>query len=396
MGLFFGPRRGAQDPAQEERSVFAPVMNPWAIGRDFSSINATLGETSLQSVAVRSTVDLIASLASELPVAVYTDGSDGKARKLSVPSNVLDPDGTGVGVEDWVYRLLMSWLMRGNAYGFEVEWDRRGKPTLLDIVNPDNVSATMDAGRPVWTVSGKQLEPEDAATFVHHRVNPLPGRVLGLSPIAAHATTIGISLTSAMFGNQWFTDGAHPTSMLTNSEGLNETQADIAKQRFMAAMRGRREPLVLGKGWEYSALQINPDESQFLETQGFTEAQCARIYGPGFAEVLGYETGGSMTYANVVDRRQDLLVFSMNRWIRRAERVLSTLLPPKQYVRLNRDALLEATTLQRYQAHGLALDKKWKTINEVRDHEDMDAVPWGDEPVDTNENNKEVPDGSAA
>jgi hypothetical protein len=55
---------------------------------------------------------------------------------------------------------------------------------------------------------------------------------------------------------------------------------------------------------------VPEEESQFLATQGYTEAQCARIFGPGFAEVLGYESGGSMTYANVESRASHLLVYS--------------------------------------------------------------------------------------
>ena len=88
-----------------------------------------------------------------------------------------------------------------------------------------------------------------------------------------------------------------------------------------------------------------------------------------------------MTYANVVDRRQDLLVFSIGKWVRRAERVLSQLVPPSTVeIKLNRDALLETTTLQRYQAHALALTNQWRTVNEIRDIEDLDPVAWGDTP----------------
>ena len=88
-----------------------------------------------------------------------------------------------------------------------------------------------------------------------------------------------------------------------------------------------------------------------------------------------------MTYANVVDRRQDLLVFSMGKWIRRADRVFTSLLPRSTLtVRLERDALLETTTIQRYQAHESALRSQWRTINEISQIEDLEPVAWGDEP----------------
>jgi phage portal protein BeeE len=137
----------------------------------------------------------------------------------------------------------------------------------------------------------------------------------------------------------------------TRKPSLDQTQAKVAKERFLAALRGTREPVVLGKGWKYQQVQVSPEESQFLATQGYTEAQCARIFGPGFAEVLGYESGGSMTYANVESRSAHLLVYSLNKWFTRLERLLTEMLPRPQYARINRDAMLQSTTLDRYRAH---------------------------------------------
>ncbi len=338
------------------------------------------GETSLQSVAVRSTADLIASLVSELPVKARRNDKD-----LKVPGNVLDPGADGSGVEDWLYRVLMSWLLRGNLYGYEAAWDSRGRATSFDLFHPDEITVDESSSRPVWSVNGKKVAKQDS--FVHVRVNPIPGRLLGLSPVSQHATTIGVSLASSAFGRQWFVDGAHPSGMLTNSlADLDDKQTETVKARFMARFRGTREPIIMGKGWEYKTIQISPEESQFLETQGFSEAQCARIFGPGMAELMGYETGGSMTYANVVDRRQDALVLSINRWIRRAERLLTSLTPRPVEIELERKGLLEATTLQRYQAHALALgNQPWMDVDEVREIEKLHPMKL-----------KEVPNGEPA
>ena len=98
------------------------------------------------------------------------------------------------------------------------------------------------------------------------------------------------------------------------------------------------------------------------------------------AETLGYETGGSMTYTTVQERRSDLLTLTLNRWMRRADRVLTSMLPAPQYARLNRDAFLESTTLARFEAHSKALADRWRTVNEVRQIEDLPPVAWGDVP----------------
>lgn len=351
------------------------------VQQNYANVNPASGNTSLQSVAIWATADLIASTVSELPADSYSNGR----RRGTLPGNIEDPGGDGSGREDWLYRLLMSWLIRGNGYGFETDWDRRtGRATTVDLLGPTNVTATDAPDGVQWYHKGKRIEGSRLSQFKHWRVNPQPGQVLGLSVIEAHAVSIGISLRSAQFGDQWFKDGAHPSAMMVNAHPLKDIDAEQAKRRLKEVQQGNRDPLVVGDGWTYKDIQVSPNESQFIETQGYSEAQCARMFGPGYAEVLGYETGGSMTYANVVDRRQDLLVLSMNKWIRRADRILTELLPPStQTVRLDRDALLEATTMQRYQAHALALTNKWRTVNEIRAIEDLEPVAWGNEPNQT-------------
>ena len=386
MSLFRNRPRPPVAPQTEDRSFALPsfpVSSYAAVG------DVTRGETSLQSIAVRATADLIASLVSELPVNVYRNGK----RVKGSPANLDDPGADGTGREDWLYRLMMSWLLRGNTYGVVQEWGTSGQPTAVDLWHPDDVRVLNVSGERQWYHKGRRL---DAKPW-HSRVNPMPGRLLGLSPVEAHAATLGVSLSATQFGRQWFTDGAHPSGILSNEiETINETAARTVKVRFKEAIHGTREPLVLGKGWGWRSIQVSPEESQFLATINATEAQCARMFGPGFAEVMGYESGGSMTYANVVDRRQDLLVFSMGKWIRRADRVLTSLLPPSTLtVRLERDALLETTTLQRYQAHESALRAQWRTINEVRQIEDLEPVAWGDEPKAITNNTPEVNSGTA-
>ncbi|WP_431997781.1 phage portal protein [Streptomyces fungicidicus] len=346
--------------------------------RSYADVDLSKAESSLQAVAVWSACDLIASVVSELPVGVFRgEGED--ARKVNTPWWLEDPDGSGHGLADWRYQAVMSWLLRGNLFGDELQRATAGFVQQVRLFHPDEISGWMEEGQVRWAVNGQQVT--DARTFLHRRVNPLPGVVLGMSPVQLHATTIGLQLTGARFGLQWFQDGAHPSAILKNTEvGLDDGQVRTAKDRFLAALRGSREPVVFGKGWEYETIQVAPEESQFLQTQGYSAAECARIFGPGIAEILGYETGGSMTYANIQDRELTLLKFSIGKWIRRTERLLSEFLPRPQYVKLNRDALLETNTLQRYQAHASALSNNWETINEVRRLEELQPVPWGDAP----------------
>lgn len=365
-------------PEPEEEKRFAPIGTPYFTGAGgFTDVNTNSLETALQAVAIRSCVDLVCSLGSELPVHVFR-GIGASKEQLPIPANLKDPAGDGQGLEDWAYQALMSWLLRGNVYGDILDF-RAGRPVQVALHYPDDVTARMESGKPRWSVNGKEVDNPER--FLHSRVNPVPGRVKGLSPIEFHAGTVGLGLTASRFGTQWFQDGGHPTGLLSNTEvRLDDEQAYAAKQRFLSAMRGSREPLVFGKGWSFQPISITAEESQFLATQQYSAADCCRIFGPGFAEILGYESGGSMTYANIESRATHLLVFSMNKWLCRLERLLGMLLPVPQYVIINRAGLLQSTTLDRFRAHEIALRNRWETVNEVRDLEEMSPVSWGDEP----------------
>ena len=347
----------------------------------YADVNVSTVDTAMQAVAVRASVDLIASLVSELPVDVYTERG-GQRRQVPIPGYLLDPAGDGQGLSDWIYQALVSWLLRGNVHGEILDLGPGDVPRQVVLAHPDRVTGQMrEDGSVQWYFDGKPIAP---SRVWHKRVNPVPGCVLGMSVIQAHAYDIGLNIVLTRFGLDYFRDGAHPSAVLQNTEKeVGEQLARQVKDRFLAALRGRREPVVFGRGWKFDPIQITPEESQFLETRGFTAAECCRLFGPGIAEILGYQqTGATLTYANLQSRTMHLMVFALDKWIRRVERMLTSMLPVSQYAKLNRDAVLETTTLERYQAHALALQNKWKVVNEVRRDEDLEPVEWGDEPVD--------------
>lgn len=378
MGRLFG------SVAAERRDAFPyPVIPPNSEAGAVSvrRVSLSRADSAMQKVAIWAAVNLIASIGEMLPFNVYR-GVGADRQRITTPSWLLDLGGKGYGTGDFIWQTLYCWGLRGNVYGVPVERDpRTGQPTTIDLAHPDDVQFVQDSTDPTkgkWMIRGK-----DAPDVWHQRCYPTPGRVTGLSPIAMHAVTIAQGLYAQNFGAQWFLDGAHPSAILTNDKAseIDQSTATTVKQRFLAAVRGTREPVVLGGGWKYEQIQIAPAESQFLETQNLTSAECARIYGPGMPEILGYETGNSMTYANIEQRAIDLLKYTLDPWLTRVERVLTMLLPQPQYVRMDRRALLQTDALTRFQRHALALRYGVETINEIRlNSEDLTVVKWGNEP----------------
>lgn len=379
MGIFTSPT--------ERRDAFpypAIPPNSQAGTTSLRSVNLSRADSAMQKIAIFASVNLLASITAMLPFNVYR-GLGGQKAAVTLPKFLTDVGGEGHGTSDFLWQVVYCWGLRGNVVGQVTERQGNGLPATIMLHHPDDVSVVPDPEQPLrvkWMVRGKQIPTQDVW---HRRVYPTPGRTLGLSPIAMHAVTIQQGLYAQNFGAQWFLDGAHPSAILTNKNAavkdIDQGTARAVKDRFLAAIRGTREPAVLGNGWEYQQIQIAAGESQFLETQKYTAAECARIYGPGMPEILGYETGGSMTYANIEQRSVDLLTYTLDPWLTRVERLLSELLPQPQYVRFDRKALLRTDALTRFQKHAIALKNALQPINEIRTlEEDLEAVPWGDSP----------------
>jgi HK97 family phage portal protein len=375
--LFGGGHGGMERRAFSFVSPPIPPNSETGVG--FARVDLSRTESSLQKIAVWACVNLIATIAETMPLAGFL-GDDEDKRPMPLPGWMADLGGDGHGLPDWIWQWIYSAMLRGNVYGLVGARDpRTGQPTQIVLQHPDEVHVTRQyrAGPPDWKINGQRV---DANLVWHRRVHPVPGRLLGLSPIQQHALTIGVGIAALQFGAQWFSEGAHPSGILSTDADLNQTRADTAKQRFMAALRGRREPVVLGNGWKFQPIQIAPNESQFLETNNYTGAECCRIFGPGLAEVFGYGTGDSLTYKSVEQRSLDLLTYAADPWLVRLETTLSALLPGPQFVRFDRRSLVRTDLLTRYKAYEVALRNQWMVVNEVREDEDQSPVPWGDTP----------------
>lgn len=372
MSVFFRPRerRFGEDgsrliPARVSSDGFAAAVTE---------------QTAPQVLAYGSAVSLLASVVGMLPLDCYT-GRGESQRPANRPSVLDDPGGQRFGLGDWLHQFVTSAAFTGNTVCVVRARDSSlglGTPTVVEVVPVDRVDIrSTDRGR-TYRVAGETIDPVNVA---HFRRYPLAGHVWGRSPIAQYATTLGLALSSERFGRQWFVDGAHPSAVLESDQPINAEVARTVKERFVAALRGRREPFVAGSGLKYRPIQVAPNESQFLQTQEFTSAQCARILGPGLAEILGYPTGGSMTYSTREQAAIDLLTYTVDPWLVGIENFLTRLVGGNRWLRFNRGALLRTDLKTRYEAHRISLGpvEPWQTANEVRDLEDSQPVPWGDD-----------------
>jgi HK97 family phage portal protein len=268
---------------------------------------------------------------------------------------------------------MLSLLLRGNFYGLVVARSAAERPTQIEPLNPDRVTVTVEPDRRTVTyrLDGQQIDRED----LHHvRAYRMPGSVVGASPIRYHAETIGLGLAAQAFGAKFFGDNATPAGVLTSDQALNQSQASDLAERWKATRSGRRGTAVLGAGTKFQPISVNPEESQFLESQRFTVQQVARVFRVP-PELIGADSGSAMTYSNIESRDLTLLKYAVNPWLVKLERTMTSLLPRGTYCKFNRGQLLEADLLTRYQSYEIGLRAGFLTLPEVRELEDREPLP---------------------
>lgn len=376
MSLFFRASGGG-----EQRAI---SMDEWMRGFE-SNARTRSGETvttdkALGLGAVWSSTNLLASIVANLPVDVFR-GTGATKTPVNTPPALVETPSLIVSRSDWVYQAMMSLLLRGNAYGMVVERDPLLRPRTVEWLDPDAVEVHQASSLrpPTYRVSGQDVPRGD---IIHVPAFLKPGSAVGMSPVAYHAEGIGLGLAAQKHGAQWFGDGAHPTAILHNKtqKALKPEVAKKVKARFMEVLRGGgREPLVLGSDWEYKPIQVSAAEAQFLQTQGYTDAQVAKLYGPGIAEVLGYSQagGGSLTYSNRVDRSLDLLTYAVLPWVRKLEELLTSNIARPQTVRFNTNGLLRADPKTRHEMYRIDREIGLYSIDELRALEDLPPLPNG-------------------
>lgn len=352
MSLFKRPERRALS-----------YQDIWGTDSDWDYLS-TITNDYATFVPVFAATRLLCDAVAQTPLHAYNDGG----RLDRQPQFLMTPSVRGTRYE-WMYRLAYSLLIRGNAYGVVTGIGSDGWPSSIEWLNPTDVSVMddNDTTNPVFMVGGQAIAGD---AILHIPAFPMPGKVLGLSPIAAFATTTEVGWQAIRFGRDWFRNNGNPGAILKNTklDTIPKDATDVIKSRFKSAVSAR-DLLVVGRDWEFDSVSIPAEESQFLGTIKATANQIAAIYGVP-PERIGGEAASSRSYANLDMDLRYLRSTAVAGWLIQIEQALTKIAPGRRMVKFNMDANIRPDTLTRMQAHEIALRTGIETIDEAREVED--------------------------
>lgn len=325
-------------------------------------------------VPVFASMRILADNIASLPIDAYRKQQGDLTPQAFVPPLFFNPSARDNRYQ-WVHKCVVSLVLRGNAYGLVTERDTLGFPSQVEWLNPDDV--VVDETSPVNPKYFYLSQPVDSSDMVHIPWIVMPGRAVGMSPVAAFASTMGVGLAATNYGKQWFDNGGAPPSMLKNTaKSINEDESRLVQKGVSKAIASGK-PIVLGTDWDFTSISVNAEEAQFLQTIKANATQIAAIYGVP-ATMVGGEPGGSMTYSNVEMEVNNLIVLTLRPWLVRLEAAFSSLLANAEEVRFNVDSMIRMSVKDRYESYGLALTQGWLNLDDIRKKENLPPLPNGE------------------
>jgi HK97 family phage portal protein len=370
-----------------DRWVWSRVANREALtleqlladeGQRTASNETVTIDSALRLSTVWGCVRLLADSVSTLPLHVYR-GDD--RDPIPTPPLLARPSADHPELSDWLWAIMCSLLLRGNAWG--VITGRSGStllPSQVDLVHPDRVAITTEEGRRVIRIGGQKYDRED---LFHVKAYPWPGQLEGLSPIAYAREAIGLGLGSERYGARFFAGADLPIGFLETDQAVDQTVADMLRARWRqlghGGWDGKRDIAVLGNGAKFRPLAIAPEESQFVQTQKLNVSTICRFYGINPVMMAG-ETAGHEDYTSPEMRGTDFLTFTLRPWLLRIEHAVSGLLPSTQQAKFNAGGFLRATLKEQYEALAIGVGGGFVMPNEAREKLDLPALPGLDRP----------------
>ena len=316
--------------------------------------------------AVYRAVQVLQTAVSQLTLDVWRGPS-----QIDPPSWVTSPDPWRPASTFW-QETVASLALRGNAY-WRVKRGADGTPVALTILDPLDVTVTTSpTGVPTFRAAGEAMSRRDIAHLALMR-RPGARNTLGLGPIQAAQEQIISAAEVRAYAGRWMRSGTIPNGVLTSDQALTSEQAATLKSRFLESVSAT-EPIVLGQGTQYRPLMLRPDEVQWVETQQLNVIAIARLFGIPPRLILASPDGTTETYANQQQEELSFVRWTVMAYLREIESAISWLLPRGNTARFNLDAVLRPDTKSRYEAHQIAIQSGFLTVDEVRSIEGLDPI----------------------
>ena len=345
----------------EQRSV-TPV---WPTRSDYG----VSGNQALTLTAVYRAIQIIATPISKMPMRTFRYAT-GIEVPIENPILVNKPDYSQTK-RDFLFQSVVSLALDGNAFWLK-SYDSKGQVNNLTLIPSSSVTIRMDKGVKYYDYQVNQDTPTATTTtdIQHLKLFSQAGYLRGLGPIDACQKDIAAALDLRQFAATWFGQAGIPTGILKTDKPIGPEDANEITERWHSK-QAERKVAVLGQGFEWQTVQLNPKDAMFTDVQIQQVQAIARLFGVPARLLLTGVDGSSDTYTNLVDEQQTFYRHTLMAYTDAISDAISECLPRGTRTEFNFEGLFKADMANRFNMWETALRAGFMTVDEVREKEGL-------------------------
>lgn len=324
----------------------------------------------LTLTAVYRSIQIIATPISKMPMMTFR-----YATGLEVPvenpvlvnkPNFLDTK------RDFLFQTVVSMALDGNAFWLK-SYGSNGQVNNLTLIPPSAVTIRLVNGVKHYDYQVNQDTPVATTTtdIQHLKLFSRVGYLRGLGPIDSCNKDIQAALELRNFAANWFGQAGIPTGILKTDKPIGKEDADDITARWHTK-QAERKVAVLGQGFEWQTVQLNPRDALFTDVQVQQVQAIARLFGIPARLLLTGVDGSSDTYTNLQDENQVFYRHTIMAYTDAISDALSECLPRGTRTEFNFEGLFRADMANRFNMYETAIRAGFMTTEEVRRKEGLE------------------------
>jgi HK97 family phage portal protein len=279
-----------QSATSDLRHPTAWLLDALGAGRKTASGTTVTAGTALTLPVFYSAIRNLSEDVAKVPLRLMRDMGDTKERADDLPLYEVLHDAPNPEMSSMAFRETMNQWAISEGCGF-AEVVRDGPDvTALWPIHPSRVRMVRDDnGDILWRVrsnwtdeSGRYQEQDvdipDADMFVLHGLGN--DGIRGYPVVRLMAEAIGAGIAMQTYGGNFFGGSTNGSAVLkmTQANVTEEVKENLRRQweERYSGPDGNRKPIILPPGWDFSRIDVNPDEAQAIESRKFQVEDLAR------------------------------------------------------------------------------------------------------------------------
>jgi HK97 family phage portal protein len=338
----------------------------WPTRSDYSvGVNEALTLT-----AVYRSIQIIATPISKMPMQTFK-----YATGLEVPVEnpiLVNKPNYLESKRDFIFQTVVSMALDGNAFWLK-SYGSNGQVNNLTLIPANAVTIRLVNGVKHYDYQVNQDTPVATTTtdIQHLKLFSRVGYLRGLGPIDSCNKDISAALELRNFAANWFGQAGIPTGILKTDKPIGAEDANEITERWHAK-QSERKVAVLGQGFEWQTVQLNPRDAMFTDVQVQQVQAIARLFGIPARLLLTGVDGSSDTYTNLQDENQVFYRHTIMAYTDAISDALSECLPRGTRVEFNFEGLFRADMANRFNMYETAIRAGFMTTEEVRRKEGLE------------------------